>query len=1209
MAGAQQLWNIEEVAAQPGPPILMDGVAVSAAVARAPTAEAATVQVVFDYLRLGMGYLEFPLPDGSMIAAENAVFEDRGSGNLMWTGKVPGAGYESVVLTVQDGHLVGWFGEPGGPKYVVYAGPDGRGSLAVEVGPTGDWCGAGEGPGPDLARDVAAAPDRPVSVTSASSDSRLDILVLHPAGLERYWAPLGGPAVGFQQLEDYLNMVFRNGEIPAEANLIPVRWEPEIFNRPSAQGSQYDRSGTVGSEWHWEFFHSREADRLIRRSVADLVVFMSSTEGGGGAFGLRTTLEPGVVSGFSDPHYGVFAHEIGHGLGGRHEPVTFGDRFDEVQSWSLRPYAFGHTDLTSCGKREGWGKSLICPATLMSYGQDLWDKPKSFATKEPFYSSVRHKPNGWTIGVAGTSEVERVFYETVPVAVRSGEEAPRRSAEYRHRISAHWTGRDTMRVTLPERLSGRGLKTIVSLGLQEGANDEYSYGSEYENGDGNLKPQLDADGYVTGLDIAGLRPGGRYRLSVRDVRDSDGLYFETFGSDVLDLGPPRAGSGSPAAPSQVGARVTGRDSVRLHWTDNSDVETGYEVWYRKWSSEEPDEVWRRYGDPLPARTRHVDVDGLTAEEEIGVRHYTNEAGVSVLGTAMRGRYSFVVVAYNDKGWNASETFDLEFMPGPHPEPTTAGELTDCITWSRPTGIDLDGYQVDACLETPDGARRRAWDYQLDADQSGLLYFFDRDNAEILVKVLDGCAINGHRWVFVAPVTTLAFRLQIRVGNHSLPYWKFWSYDSERQPQEEIRYVHVGNPKDRTARTVSDTTAFPCTVAEIAAAKAASAANVSGSTFGAADLGAQARPALLMTGAETDCEPSGPALTLAGGYKVGMCFETENGETGDARDWGLGSNRMGLLYFSDRDSVEVLVKVQDGCEVNGNVWVSAAPATVNAFNLRVESPAGQVWTHANGLGETAEAVSDMWAFRCEDSPPECSGAACALQGGRFRVKAWYSRNGAPSRGAGAVAASLGHSVGMFSFASGHPELLVRIVDRCSTSGYWEVHAGAASDANFSVAVRDTETNELKWFRSRDGRPVGDSRGFACDAADGAVFGRQAGGDPDPPCSGVTCLLRDGRFRVKTWYARAGASGQPAKAVSADLGESAGSFAFDSGDPDFLVRIADRCSESGYWEVHAGAASDANFSVAVRDTETNELKWFRSRGGRALADAEAFSCGDR
>ena len=147
-AAAQRLWSVGEVTTGSLPPIEVGGLAsVPTAASGVPlTAEAATVEVEFDYLRLGMAYLELPLFDGSVIEAENAVFEDRGGGNLMWTGEVPGAGYESVLFTVQDGHLVGWFGEPGGPKYVVHAGPDGRGTLRVDVGPNGDWCGVESGP-------------------------------------------------------------------------------------------------------------------------------------------------------------------------------------------------------------------------------------------------------------------------------------------------------------------------------------------------------------------------------------------------------------------------------------------------------------------------------------------------------------------------------------------------------------------------------------------------------------------------------------------------------------------------------------------------------------------------------------------------------------------------------------------------------------------------------------------------------------------------------------------------------------------------------------------------------------------------------------------------------------------------------------------------------------------------------------------------------
>ena len=976
-ATAQELWNIEEVTAQPVSPILIDGIAMSAAAAGASSVEAATVQVTFDYLRLGMGYLELPLPDGSTIEAENAVFEDRGGGNLMWTGAVPGGGYESVVFTVQDGHLVGWFGEPGGPKYVVHAGPDGRGSLAEEIGATGDWCGVEAGPGRDLVREVAASGDRPAAMASGSSDSRLDILVLYAEGTEHYWRAIGGPAVGVQQYSDYLNMVFRNGAIPATANLIAVRWDPELANRPSVNGyHQQHRGGGLGA-WHNERYDSPDVFRLRTLHRADMVYFLAWTRMSlfhelrgfnlGGAE-LRTTMEPAVRWGWNTVDYLLaFPHEVGHMLGGWHEPAEIGAHFARARSSSaLRPYAFGHTDLTSCSEREGYGDLLICPRTTMSYRVEAWDDPQTTTVQEPFYSSVRHKPNGWTIGVAGTSEVERVLHETVPVAARSGDVAWR-AEQYPRRVTAvRWAGHDTVRVEWSadwrSQEPGR-----VNLALAEGANDVYSWswdrGSDRANpslseeySDPNVAPIVRAGGVQVGVEVSGLRPGGGYRIAVegpgRRVAGG-GQRIRALTSDVFVLKPRGRVSGSPAAASQVGARVTGAGSIRLQWRDNSHVETGYEVWYRKWSGREPDEVWRRYGGPLPAGTSYVDVGGLKAEEETRITdgYYDHEQRVWVNGQEAKvGRYSFVVVSSNDKGWSASETFNLEFMAGPDLEPTSSGEITNCSLGSRPTGIDLHGYQVNACLETPDGTRRRVWDYQLQADRSGLLYFFDRDSADILVKVLDGCAINGHRWVFVAPVTGLPFRLWIRepgpsIGNRT----QFWLYDPQRLPQEQIR-VRAGNPKDRTARTVSDTTAFPCTTAEIAAAEAAPASH------------------LRLSGrSSTDCKPNGAALTLLDGYRVSMCYETEDGRTGDARDWGLESNGMGLLYFSDRDLVDVLIKVQDNCAASGNMSVFVAPATRAAFNLHVESPEGQVWVHTNQLGETADAVTDISAFPCAGSP--------------------------------------------------------------------------------------------------------------------------------------------------------------------------------------------------------------------------------------------------
>ncbi len=80
-AVAQQLWSVDEVATRPISPLGMDGAVASPSAVgglEAATSEVARVGVEFDYLRLGFGYLELPLPDGSVVQAENAVFEDRG---------------------------------------------------------------------------------------------------------------------------------------------------------------------------------------------------------------------------------------------------------------------------------------------------------------------------------------------------------------------------------------------------------------------------------------------------------------------------------------------------------------------------------------------------------------------------------------------------------------------------------------------------------------------------------------------------------------------------------------------------------------------------------------------------------------------------------------------------------------------------------------------------------------------------------------------------------------------------------------------------------------------------------------------------------------------------------------------------------------------------------------------------------------------------
>ncbi len=584
-------------------------------------------------------------------------------------------------------------------------------------------------------------------------------------------------------------MVFRNGAVPVTVNVTPVEWQPEMFNHPIEDGFH---SKPPSPQYYWAYWGVRaspEVYRLVRQHGADLVHFFPAYLGPFGFAELRTDSYPSVFFGVSGALLRsfaggvgtaqIFAHEVGHNLGGGHDPPSA----YYPPSGYIRPYAFGHTDLTSCARNTTTG-NLDCPYTVMSYATEaaLDNNPRTVGRSVPFFSSVRHRPNGWTLGIAGERENERVVQETIHVAVR-GSEALVDLESYPRGITAIWTGRDTVRLTWSEHVPA-GSCLLLTLALTGGGDDLLEWcGDDDELQPDWLSPVNGADGSYTGVDIAGLRPGGRYKVTatVREGELSEDVlepYAEMkhLRSPVLELAPPSRVDGAPAPPNNVSAHVTGPDRVRLNWSDNSRNETGFEIWLRQWSGDDAEPVWRRQGNSLPAGTVSAEVSGLSVEERLSV-------GFTEVPTVLRGRYSLLVVAHNSSGFSASERFDLEFLPGPHPPPSLPGKVPACLP--RPTGLEVGGYHVFACFERPDGAAVRAW-----STHSGLLYFFNRDNVEILIKVLDGCGVNGHRWVFVAPVTDLAFNLQVE-GPGGPPWF------------------HT-NRLSNTAETRSDTSAFACT---------------------------------------------------------------------------------------------------------------------------------------------------------------------------------------------------------------------------------------------------------------------------------------------------------------------------------------------------------------------------------------------------------------
>jgi plastocyanin len=98
------------------------------------------------------------------------------------------------------------------------------------------------------------------------------------------------------------------------------------------------------------------------------------------------------------------------------------------------------------------------------------------------------------------------------------------------------------------------------------------------------------------------------------------------------------------------------------------------------------------------------------------------------------------------------------------------------------------FRVRVGWRAPDDRQGEGLVLDIGQRDSGLFYFFERSNAEMLVKVLDGCGVNDSFWVYFAATTDLAFELEV--------------VDTEA---DLVR--RYSNPQGKPADTVADTGAF------------------------------------------------------------------------------------------------------------------------------------------------------------------------------------------------------------------------------------------------------------------------------------------------------------------------------------------------------------------------------------------------------------------
>jgi plastocyanin len=213
------------------------------------------------------------------------------------------------------------------------------------------------------------------------------------------------------------------------------------------------------------------------------------------------------------------------------------------------------------------------------------------------------------------------------------------------------------------------------------------------------------------------------------------------------------GGTAPAAPSNLKAEPHSTTEIMLTWTDAANNETGFRIERRTLAGS-----FEEIGTVGPNTTTFL-ADGLSS------------------GTF----YVFRVRAQNNAG-NSAFSNEAGAAPNAAPLPCLASATVLCVNNNR--------FQVEVEWRTATTSGPGQAVPIAGSPDSGLFYFFDASNLEMLVKVLNGCglAARPRYWVFFAATTNVELGVTV----------------TDTQNGQVKSYF---NPLNRPVPPVQDTDAF------------------------------------------------------------------------------------------------------------------------------------------------------------------------------------------------------------------------------------------------------------------------------------------------------------------------------------------------------------------------------------------------------------------
>lgn len=207
----------------------------------------------------------------------------------------------------------------------------------------------------------------------------------------------------------------------------------------------------------------------------------------------------------------------------------------------------------------------------------------------------------------------------------------------------------------------------------------------------------------------------------------------------------------PGTPIKLTAAPQSTTEIRLTWEDVATNESGFRI------------------EAKPLGGTYAEVATAPADSTSAV----------VGGLTPATGYSFRIFAVGDTGTSAASNEAIA---------ATLAPVAPCVADSQTLCLNKNRFKVTLNWKIKSGQTGVGTRVAVPSEDSGLLWFFEDDNWEMLVKVLDACTDYSHYWVFFVAATDVEYTLTV--------------VDTQTG-QVKVYY----NPLGRPSPLVTDTAAF------------------------------------------------------------------------------------------------------------------------------------------------------------------------------------------------------------------------------------------------------------------------------------------------------------------------------------------------------------------------------------------------------------------